>query len=227
MRLYLQTMVRKSELQDATWDEVDFENAVWTIPKERMKRSKAHNVYLSRQVLDIFIALKTCAGNSRYVLPSRYDADAPMSRATFNRVTYLVVEQAKKEGLPLEPFTVHDLRRTGSTLLNELGFNSDWVEKCLAREERPSSCARHFSIQSLLNPSSFSSVEPVRRRSCTVNGPSGSSRFLARSTIAAVMRLNVARDIVASASYRDGSRYREFPAHVLRAIIMSSDCLDR
>ena len=45
MRLYLLTMVRKSELQDAVWDEVDFENAVWTIPKERMKRSKPHNVY--------------------------------------------------------------------------------------------------------------------------------------------------------------------------------------
>ena len=44
-----------------------------------------------------------------------------MSRATFNRVTYAVVERARKEGLPLEPFTVHDLRRTGSTLLNELG----------------------------------------------------------------------------------------------------------
>jgi integrase len=104
-----------------------------------MKRSKAHNVYLSRQVLDIMIALKTCAGNSRYLLPSRYDADAPMSRATFNRVTYAVVEQAKKEGLPLEPFTVHDLRRTGSTLLNELGFNSDWIEKCLAHEDGRSS----------------------------------------------------------------------------------------
>lgn len=38
MRLYLQTMVRKSELQDAIWEEVDFENAGWTIPKERMKR---------------------------------------------------------------------------------------------------------------------------------------------------------------------------------------------
>ena len=136
MRLYLLTMVRKSELQDAVWDEVDFENAVWTIPKERMKRSKAHNVYLSRQVLDI---MKTCAGNSRYLLPSRYDADAPMSRATFNRVTYAVVERAKAEGLPLEPFTVHDLRRTGSTLLNELGFNSDWIEKCLAHEDGRSS----------------------------------------------------------------------------------------
>lgn len=139
MKLFLLTMVRKSELQDATWDEVDFGNAVWSIPKERMKRSKAHNVYLSRQMLDIFIALKTCAGNSRYVLPSRYDAGAPMSRATFNRITYLVVEQAKTDGMPLEPFTVHDLRRTGSTLLNELGFNSDWIEKCLAHEDGRSS----------------------------------------------------------------------------------------
>ena len=139
MKLFLLTMVRKSELQDATWDEVDFENAVWSIPKERMKRSKPHNVYLSQQVLDIMIALKTCAGNSRFLLPSRYDADAPMSRATFNRVTYSVVERAKQEGLPLESFTVHDLRRTGSTLLNELGFNSDWIEKCLAHEDGRSS----------------------------------------------------------------------------------------
>jgi len=92
MKLFLLSMVRKSELQDAVWDEVDFENAVWSIPKERMKRSKAHNVYLSQQMLDIFIALKTCAGNSKYVLPSRYDADAPMSRATFNRITVAVVE---------------------------------------------------------------------------------------------------------------------------------------
>jgi integrase len=139
MKLYLLTMVRKSELQDAVWDEIDFDNAVWTIPKERMKRSKPYNVYLCRQTLDIMIALKTCSGNSRYLLPSRYDADAPMSRATFNRVTYAVVEQAKKEGLPLEPFTVHDLRRTGSTLLNELGFNSDWIEKCLVHENGRSS----------------------------------------------------------------------------------------
>ena len=104
-----------------------------------MKRSRAHNVYLSRQALDIMVALKTCAGNSHYLLPSRYDADAPMSRATFNRVTYSVVEQAQTQGLPLAPFTVHDLRRTGSTLLNELGFNSDWIEKCLAHEDGRSS----------------------------------------------------------------------------------------
>lgn len=139
MRFILLSMVRKSEFQDAVWDEVDFENAVWSIPKERMKRSRPHNVYLSTQMLDILIALKTCAGNSRYLLPSRYDADAPMSRATLNRVTYAVVEQAQKDGLSLAPFTVHDLRRTGSTLLNEMGFNRDWVEKCLAHEDGRSS----------------------------------------------------------------------------------------
>lgn len=83
LKLILLTMVRKSELQDAVWDEVDFENAVWSIPKEWMKRSKPHNFYLCEQSLDILVALKTCADNSRYLLPSRYDADAPMSRATF------------------------------------------------------------------------------------------------------------------------------------------------
>jgi integrase len=46
LRLILLTLVRKSELIEATWDEVDFENAVWTIPKSRMKAGKPHNVYL-------------------------------------------------------------------------------------------------------------------------------------------------------------------------------------
>jgi len=73
----------------AVWDEIDCENAVWSIPKERMKRGKPHNVYLSRQSLDIMIALRTCAGNSRYLLP--------MSRATFNRITVAVVERAAKQ----------------------------------------------------------------------------------------------------------------------------------
>ncbi|OEZ85331.1 prophage CP4-57 integrase [Janthinobacterium sp. HH104] len=61
-----------------------------------------------------------------------------MSNATLNRVTQLVVEGAQAKELSLQPFTVNDLRRTGSTLLNEIGFNRDWVEKCLAHERRSS-----------------------------------------------------------------------------------------
>ncbi|WP_417661237.1 tyrosine-type recombinase/integrase [Pseudomonas sp.] len=135
LRLVLLTLVRKSELIEATWSEVDFENATWTISRERMKGRNPHVVYLSRQALDIFVALHTCAAGSRYVLPSRYDIYRCMSHATLNRITQLIASRAKDAGLPLEPFTVHDLRRTGSTLLNEVGFNGDWIEKCLAHED--------------------------------------------------------------------------------------------
>ncbi len=135
-KLLLLTMVRKSELTAATWTEVNFSAAVWNIPKERMKRRNPHNVYLSRQALDIFIALKTFAGGSEYVLPSRYDADAPMSSATLNQVLTLAYRLAQKEGQPLAKFGPHDLRRTASTLLHEAGYNTDWIEKCLAHEQK-------------------------------------------------------------------------------------------
>lgn len=136
VKLLLLTLVRKSELTEATWDEVSFTNALWTIPKERMKRRNPHNVYMSRQVLEIFIALKTFAGGSRYVLPSRYDPDSPMSSATLNQVTKLAFTLAQKEGKELTKFGPHDLRRTGSTLLHEAGYNTDWIEKCLAHEQK-------------------------------------------------------------------------------------------
>lgn len=60
VKFMLLTMVRKSEFIQAKWDEVNFETAVWSIPKERMKAGRPHNVYLSQQALDILIAFKTC-----------------------------------------------------------------------------------------------------------------------------------------------------------------------
>jgi integrase len=135
-KLLLLTMVRKSELTDATWNEVNFSRALWTIPAQRMKRRNPHNVYLSRQALDLFVALKTCAGTSPYVLPSRYDADLPISRATLNVIVTAVIKASKDAADPLAHFTVHDLRRTASTMLHEAGFNTDWIEKCLAHEQK-------------------------------------------------------------------------------------------
>ncbi len=135
-KLLLLTMVRKSELTNAKWTEINFTDALWTIPKERMKLRRAHLVFLSNQALDIFIALKTFAGGSEYVLPSRYDANAPMSDATLNRVLELVYKAAQKDGKALDKFGPHDLRRTASTLLHEAEYNTDWIEKCLAHEQR-------------------------------------------------------------------------------------------
>lgn len=109
IKLLLLTMVRKSELSNAKWPEINFSEALWTIPKERMKRRNPHLVFLSRQALDIFIALKTFAGGSEYVLPSRYDSDVPMSAATLNRIMTLTYQAAQKKGESLAKFGPHTI----------------------------------------------------------------------------------------------------------------------
>lgn len=98
VKFMLLTMVRKSEFILATWDEVDFNAAVWTIPKERMKAGRAHNVYLSQQALDILVTFKTCFGASSYLHPGRYESELPISAATLNRVIDSAVKLIHKSG---------------------------------------------------------------------------------------------------------------------------------
>jgi integrase len=61
LSLILLTLIRKSELVEATWNEVAFESGIWSIPKSRMNAGKPHNVYLSTQSMDIMVALHTRA----------------------------------------------------------------------------------------------------------------------------------------------------------------------
>ncbi|OSQ36123.1 tyrosine-type recombinase/integrase [Thalassospira mesophila] len=59
-----------------------------------------------------------------------------MSAATLNQVLTQTYKAAQKDGKALAKFGLHDLRRTASTLLHEAGYNSDWIEKSLAHEQR-------------------------------------------------------------------------------------------
>ncbi len=135
VKFVLLTMVRKGEFVGGTWTEVDFEAGTWTIPATRMKAKKPLVVYLSQQALDILVTFKTCFESSKYLHPSRYDLKLPISDATLNRVIDAAVKHTRAGGSELASFSVHDLRRTASSLLNEAGFNRDWIEKCLAHEE--------------------------------------------------------------------------------------------
>ena len=47
------TACRTSEVRLAVWDEIDLENRVWTIPKERMKAGREHRVPLSDRCIEI------------------------------------------------------------------------------------------------------------------------------------------------------------------------------
>ena len=94
-----------------------------------MKRRNPHLVFLSRQTLDIFIALKTFAGDSEYVLPSRYDSDTPMSSATLNQVLMLTYRLAQKEGKPLAKSDEYAHRRENHKKQNRIATVSRKVRK--------------------------------------------------------------------------------------------------
>lgn len=136
VKFILLTLVRKGELINATWDEIDFKNKVWTIPAERMKAKRAHNVYLSEQAIDLIVAFQIYSEGSPYLLPGRINRGQPIANSSLNRVIAKCINVINKDEKRIDDFTVHDLRRTGSTLLHEMGFNSDWIEKSLAHEQQ-------------------------------------------------------------------------------------------
>jgi integrase len=127
LHIILLTLSRKSELLLARWEHVDFEAGEWLIPEENAKTAKPHIVYLSAQVAAMFRELKALAGDSELVMPGRGSLIKPFAANALNKAL---------EGLTfdMDPLTIHDLRRTGATVLTEHGFNRDVIEKALSHE---------------------------------------------------------------------------------------------
>jgi integrase len=127
LHIILLTLSRKSELLLARWEHLNFEAGEWLIPEGNAKTAKPHIVYLSTQVAAMFRELKALAGDSDLVLPGRGSLTRPFAANALNKAL---------EGLTfdMDPLTIHDLRRTGATLLTEHGFNRDVIEKALSHE---------------------------------------------------------------------------------------------
>lgn len=68
-------------------NEIDFVNARWVIPAERMKEREAHMVPLSRQALELFRQLRNINGNRKYLF-TLGDGDKPMARTTLGAVLH-------------------------------------------------------------------------------------------------------------------------------------------
>lgn len=140
LRFMLLTMVRKGEFINATWSEIDWDRSTWTIPKERMKAGREHVVYLPEQAVDILQTLRACFPSSDYLHSGRYDSDIPISDATLNRVIDATVKLINADlppgAEPFASFSVHDLRRTASTRLNDAMFAKPLIEACLAHQKK-------------------------------------------------------------------------------------------
>lgn len=123
--------VRPGELRFAEWTEFDFEAAEWRIPARRMKMREQHIVPLARQTLAILNDLKMVTGCGRFLFPSVRTPTRPMSDNTVNAAL-------RRIGYNREEMTGHGFRSMASTLLNELGWNRDAIERQLVHGERDS-----------------------------------------------------------------------------------------
>ncbi len=125
IKLLLALAVRKGELIGASWSEFDFDAGIWHLPALRTKTEAAISIPLSGAVIGWLKALKQLSCGSDWVLPARkMQNNIHVSEST------LGVALAKIQH-GLEPFTIHDMRRTAKTLLASLGVQPHISERCL------------------------------------------------------------------------------------------------
>lgn len=130
IRLLWYTLARTNELLKAKWVEFDLDVAEWRIPGSRMKKRTVtdHVVPLSPQAVDVLRALHRITGSCEYLFPSRSSLRKPVS----DGLIWKAFESMGYAG----KFSPHGIRTTGSTILNERGYNSDWIERQLAHMDR-------------------------------------------------------------------------------------------
>jgi integrase len=129
LRLAPLTFVRPGELRNAEWAEIDVAAAEWRIPASKMKMKTMHIVPLALQALAVLEELHPFTGSGRFVFPGERTATRPMSENT-------VGAALRGMGFTKGQMTGHGFRSMASTLLNEQGYNRDWIERQLAHAER-------------------------------------------------------------------------------------------
>ena len=130
LKLIVMLFVRTNELIEAKWEEFDLKEALWRIPKERMKLRVEHLVPLPKQAIKILNELEPITGSSKYVLPGDRNPNQPMSNNT------LLYGGIYRMGYRSRA-TIHGFRSLASSILNESGkWNSDAIERQLAHSEK-------------------------------------------------------------------------------------------
>ncbi len=119
--------VRPGELRAAEWEEIDLDAAMWRVRPERMKMKAAHLVPLSSQAVAILRDLHALTGGGHYVFPGMRP-NRPMSENTINAALRAL-------GYSGDEMTGHGFRSMAATRLNEMGWNSDAIERQLAHAE--------------------------------------------------------------------------------------------
>ena len=127
VRLCMFLPARSREIAGMEWSEVDFENALWVVPGERMKGHSAHELPLPEPVMSLLKARRR-ETNLPWVFPNKAGS-APMDRARPSRACNRLAKE-----LEIPNFGPHDLRRTIATRMAEMGIESAIIERCLGHK---------------------------------------------------------------------------------------------
>jgi len=128
----LHTMVRPNEAVGTKWGEIDLENKVWTVPKDRMKKvgtnkqweeRKDHVIPLTNHTISLLHQMKPFSGHLEYVFPNQRDRHEKAGPDSANNAL-------KRAGLKGKQ-TAHGMRTMASSTLNEEQFNPDVIEAAL------------------------------------------------------------------------------------------------
>lgn len=138
-QLLLMTMQRRSEVSDAERSELDIENALWSIPAARMKMDAAHVVPLAPLAVQLFASVPAFARGEH--LFSTTAGEKPISgfskaKSELDKRMLAELRKAGGDAVKLEPWGLHDLRRTGRTALSSMPVPETVRELVIAHTKR-------------------------------------------------------------------------------------------
>ncbi len=134
MKFLLLTGQRREEVAQMRWSELDLDSdqPMWEIPRERVKMDRPHRVPLSPLAVDILNRVPRVGDKFTFTTTGNSGMSG-FSRAK-TRIDNAIARLVAAEGLNgvfQKPWVIHDLRRTCATEMAELGASRDVVELIL------------------------------------------------------------------------------------------------
>jgi integrase len=119
VRALILTGQRRGEIAGLTWDETDLDKRLISLPRERVKNNRAHEIPLSPQAVSLIEALPR--NSEQYV----FSLDGgPI-------INFARLKERLDKLCGVQNWTVHDLRRTAASGMARLGVGLPVIEKVL------------------------------------------------------------------------------------------------
>ena len=131
IKLLLLTGQRRGEVGEMTDREIDRHKHLWTIPKHRAKNNEAHEVPLTDAALAIVDGVKRIRSDATYIFTTNGDSPVSGWSKVKRQLDVLMSEIAGEQGKKLQPWRIHDLRRTAASGMARVGVQLPVIEKVL------------------------------------------------------------------------------------------------